>query len=88
MLDFNLQDAGIKYEKTNPKNPEQNFATERRNTSYGMLVEAVRSIISDSKLPKHFFGQKLSSQQIVFIICRLNIALIINKTLCKALQGN
>ena len=48
-----LQDEGIRHEKTIPKTPEQNGVAERMNRT---LVEAVRAMLSDAKLPKTFWA--------------------------------
>lgn len=53
-----LQKEGIRHEKTVPKTPEQNGVAERKNRT---LVEAVRSMLSDSKLSKTFWAEALST---------------------------
>ena len=53
-----LRNEGIKHEKTIPKTPEQNGVAERKNRT---LVEAVRSMLSDSGLPKTFWAEALST---------------------------
>ena len=53
-----LKDEGIRHEKTIPKTPEQNGVAERMNRT---LVETVRAMLSDSKLPKVFWGEALST---------------------------
>ena len=53
-----LVEEGIHHEKTIPKTPEQNGIAERMNRT---LVEAVRCMLSDSKLPKTFWGEALST---------------------------
>ncbi len=47
-----LKTEGIKHEYTIPKTPEQNGVSERMNRT---LVEAVRSMLADSKLPHRFW---------------------------------
>ena len=51
-----LQDEGIRHEKTIPKTPEQNGVAECMNRT---LVEAVRAMLSDAKLPKTFWAEAL-----------------------------
>ena len=46
-----LKREGIHHEHTVPKTPEQNGVAERINQT---LVETVRALLSDSKLPKKF----------------------------------
>ena len=48
-----LKSEGIKHEYTIPKTPEQNGVSERMNRT---LVEAVRSMLADSKLPHRFWA--------------------------------
>ncbi len=50
-----LKSEGI---KTIPKTPEQNGVSERMNRT---LVEAVRSMLADSKLPHRFWAEALST---------------------------
>ncbi len=45
-----MKTEGIKHEYTIPKTPEQNGVSERT------LVEAVRSMLADSKLPHRFWA--------------------------------
>ena len=53
-----LKGEGVKHELTVPKNPEQNGVSERMNRT---LVESVRSMLADSKLPKKFWAEALST---------------------------
>ena len=46
-----LKVEGIQHELTIPKTPEQNGKAERMNCT---LVESVRSMLIDAKLPKWF----------------------------------
>ena len=46
-----LRKDGVKHETSVPKNPQQNGVGERLNRT---LIESVRSMLSDSKLPKQF----------------------------------
>ena len=45
---------GIAHEKTPPKTPQLNGLAERMNRT---LLEKVRCMLSDAKLPKHFWGE-------------------------------
>ncbi len=53
-----LKTEGIKHEYTIPKTPEQNGVSERMIRT---LVEAVRSMLADSKLPHRFWAEALST---------------------------
>ena len=53
-----LKVQGIKHEFTIPKNPEQNGVAERLNRT---LVEMVRSMLADSRLPKSFWAEALAT---------------------------
>ena len=53
-----LKSEGIKHEYTIPKTPEQNGVFERMNRT---LVESVRSMLADSKLPHRFWAEALST---------------------------
>lgn len=53
-----LTDKGIKHEITIPRTPEQNGVAERMNRT---LLESVRSLLSDSGLPKTFWGEALNT---------------------------
>ena len=53
-----LKSEGIRHEYTIPKTPEQNGVAERLNRT---LVETVRSMLIDSKLPHKFWAQALST---------------------------
>ena len=57
-LENYLKSEGIKHEYTIPKTPEQNGVSERMNRT---LVEAVRSMLADSKLPHQFWAEALST---------------------------
>ena len=50
-----LKDEGIEHQYSIPKTPEQNEVSERMNRT---LVETVRSMLADSRLPQRFFGLK------------------------------
>ena len=51
-----LKAEGVRYEQTIPRTPEQNGVAERMNR---ILVEAVRSMLSTSKLPHKFWAEAL-----------------------------
>ena len=53
-----LKSEGIKHEYTIPKPPKQNGVSERMNRT---LVESVRSMLADSKLPHRFWAEALST---------------------------
>ena len=53
-----LKKEGVRHEFTVPKTPQQNGVAERMNRT---LVEAVRSMLSDAKLPKRFWAEALST---------------------------
>ena len=51
-----LRTEGVKHERSISKNPEQNGVAERMNRT---LVETVRSMLADSKLPKRLWAEAL-----------------------------
>ena len=53
-----LKTEGVKHEQTIPKTPEQNGVAERMNRT---LVEAIRSMLSTSKLPHKFWAEALAT---------------------------
>lgn len=53
-----LKVEGIRHELTVPKTPQQNGVAERLNRT---LVEMARSMLLDSKLPKKFWGEAIST---------------------------
>jgi len=53
-----LKSEGVRHECTIPKTPEQNGVAERLNRT---LVETVRSMLIDSKLPHKFWAEALST---------------------------
>ena len=58
-----LKTEGVWHELTVPKTTEQNGVAERMNRT---LVEAVRSMLADAKLP-HKFGQKHCQQLHMYV---------------------
>ena len=77
-----LKTAGIRHQKTIVKTPEQNGVSERMNRS---LMEAVRSMLSDSKLAKSFWAEALSTA--VHVRNRCPTTALQNKTPYEALFG-
>ena len=53
-----LTKEGIKHELTTPHTPEQNGVAERLNRT---LIEGVRTMLADSKLPHRFWAEALST---------------------------
>ena len=53
-----LRSEGIRHERTVPKTPEQNGVAEQMNRT---LVETVRSMLTDTKLPHKFWPEALST---------------------------
>ena len=66
-----LKAEGIKHEFSIPKIPEQNGVSERMNRT---LVEVVRSMLDDSKLPHQFWAEALATA-----------AYLVNRSLTKTL---
>ena len=55
-FDIYCKQHGIAHEKTPPKTPQLNGLAERMNKT---LIERVRCMLSEAKLPKHFWGEAL-----------------------------
>ncbi|RDX71970.1 hypothetical protein CR513_48611, partial [Mucuna pruriens] len=55
-FDVYCRQQGIRHEKTPPKTPQLNGLAERMNRT---LIERVRCMLSEAKLPKHFWGEAL-----------------------------
>ena len=70
-----LEDENIIHQTSIPRTPEQNGVAERKNRS---LVEKMRCMLSDAKLPKMFWGEALSTAN--HIINRLPTASLNDKT--------
>ena len=68
-----LKSKGIRHERTIPKTPEQNGVAERLNRT---LVETVRSMLLDSKLPQKFWAEALSTATYLW-----------NRSPTKAIEG-
>ena len=68
-----LKSEGVRHERTVPRNPERNGVSERMNRT---LIESVRAMLSDSKLPKKFWAEALSTA-----------AYLRNRSPTKSVQG-
>ena len=77
-----LKQEGIKHQLTIPKCPEQNGIAERMNRT---LLEMVRSMLVDSKLPQKFWGEALSTA--VYLRNRYPTRAVPNMTLYETLTG-
>ena len=75
-----LKQEGIRHELTVPKTPQQNGVAERMNRT---LVEIVRSMLSDAKLPKNFWAEALSTA--VYLHNRSPTRAVLKKTPFEAL---
>ena len=53
-----LEQEGIHHQNTIPKTPQQNGVAERMNRT---LEESIRSMLSESKMPKQFWAEALST---------------------------
>ena len=60
-----LKKEGMCHDFTVPKTPQQNGVAEQMNRT---LVEVVRSMLSDAKLPKTFWAEALSTAGYIFVI--------------------
>jgi len=76
-----LLNEGIVHEKTIPRTPEQNGVAERKNRT---IFEAVRSMLSQSGLPKSFWGEAVSTAN--YVINRSPSAALSNITPYEALN--
>ena len=68
-----LKKEGIEHQYTIPKTPEQNGVSERMNRT---LVEAVRTMLADSRLPHRFWAEALSTA-----------AYLVNRSPTRTLDG-
>ena len=68
-----LANEGIKHERTTPHTPQQNGIAERLNRT---LIEGVRTMLADSKLPHRFWAEALST-----------MVYLRNRSPTKALEG-
>ncbi|KAF2359941.1 Reverse transcriptase RNA-dependent DNA polymerase [Trinorchestia longiramus] len=78
-----LKVNGIVHQKTVPKTPEQNGVAERMNRT---ILEAVRAMLSDSKLPKTFWAEAVSTA--VYVKNRSPTSAHKNLTPYQALNGH
>ncbi|RDY10991.1 hypothetical protein CR513_04408, partial [Mucuna pruriens] len=62
-FDVYCKKQGIRHEKTPPKTPQLNGLAERMNNK--SLIERVRCMLSEAKLPKHLWGKALYTSVIV-----------------------
>ena len=77
-----LKKEGIEHQYTIPKTPEQNGVSERMNRT---LVEKVRSMLVDSKLPHKFWAEALSTA--AYLINRSPTKSLSNQTPFEAWYG-
>ena len=59
-----LRSEGIRHELTIPKTPEQNGVAERMNRT---LIETVRSMLADAKLPHKFWAEALATAVYMYL---------------------
>ena len=78
-----LKKEGIVHQKTIPKTPEQNGVAERLNRT---LVESVRSMLSDSGLPKTFWAEAVNTA--AYVRNRSPTVALNNMTPYEALNGH
>ena len=77
-----LLTEGVRHEKTVPKTPQQNGKAERMNRT---LVENVRAMLSDAKLPQKFWAEAMAT--CVYLRNRSPTTAILGKTPYEALTG-
>ncbi|XP_058733367.1 uncharacterized protein LOC131604975 [Vicia villosa] len=76
------EEHGISHNFSAPRTPQQNGVVERKNRS---LVELARAKLSDSKLPKYFWADAISTA--CFVSNRVNIRHILKKTPYELFKG-
>ena len=81
-FDKYLKKEGIEHQYTIPKTPEQNGVSERLNRT---LVESIRSMLADSKLPHRFWAEALSTA--AYLINRSPTRALDNMTPFEAWYG-
>nr|GEU76027.1 hypothetical protein [Tanacetum cinerariifolium] len=74
---------GIKREYSNPKTPQQNGVTERKNKT---LIEAARTMLADCKLPTMFWTEAVRTT--CYVLNRVSVTSPHNKTPYALLTGN
>ena len=77
-----LKKEGIEHQYTIPKTPEQNGVSERMNRT---LMETVRSMLADSRLPHRFWAEALSTA--VYLINRSPTKSLSDETPFEAWHG-
>ena len=77
-----LKKEGIHHEFAIPKTPQQNGIAERMNRT---LVESVRAMLADSKLPKRFWAEALATA--TYLRNRSPTTAVKEKTPCEVLTG-
>ena len=77
-----LKKDGIEHQYTIPKTPEQNGVSQRMNRT---LVETVRSMFADSRLPHRFWAEALSTA--AYLINRSPMRTLDGKTPFQAKYG-
>nr|GEV14277.1 retrovirus-related Pol polyprotein from transposon TNT 1-94 [Tanacetum cinerariifolium] len=75
-------EKGIKKDYSNARTPQQNEVAERKNKT---LIEAVRSMLADSKLPTMFWTKAVSTA--CYVLNRVSITNPHNKTPYELLSG-
>ena len=78
-----LKKQGTQHELTAPKTPQQHGVAERMNRT---LVEIIRSILTDSELPKRFWAEVLSTA--TYLRKRSPTNVVQDKTPYEAWTGN
>nr|GEZ19494.1 putative ribonuclease H-like domain-containing protein [Tanacetum cinerariifolium] len=76
------REKGIKRDYSNAKTPQQNGVAKRKNRT---LIEAVRSMLADSKLPTMFWTKAVSTA--CYVLNRVSITNPHNKTPYELLSG-
>ena len=78
-----LSENGILHERTVPYSPQMNGIAERFNRT---LLDSVRSMLDDSKLPKIFWGEAAATA--VYVLNRSFTSILKDKTPYEALMGS
>ncbi|GJV81444.1 putative ribonuclease H-like domain-containing protein [Tanacetum coccineum] len=81
MLEF-CGNSGIKQEYSNARTPQQNGVVERQNRT---LIEAARTMLSDSLLPTNFWAEAVSTA--CYVLNRVRVTKPQNKTPYELLFG-
>ncbi|GKF76659.1 putative ribonuclease H-like domain-containing protein, partial [Tanacetum coccineum] len=75
-------EKGIKRNYSNPRTPQQNGVTERKNRT---LIEAARTMLADSKLPTMFWTEAVSTA--CYVLNRVSITNPYTKTPYELISG-